>query len=459
MDRACIAVADGSRAPAARRDDPHGHAEKIARIVAQLHAHRGERPLSLHKKAVSHQVPKPHDLRHRDTKIDVRELTEILMVDPRRRICVAESGVTFVDLVRETLPHGLIPNVFPQLATITVGGAVSGCSIEAMSFARGGFHDACLEYEVITATGDVLTCTRDNEHRLVFEMMHNSFGTLGILSKLVFELVPARPFVHLVHETYATAADYRTAIHRHAEARDVDFMDGIIHSPRCYVLSVGRFADAAPYTNRYDWMKIYYRSTRTRREDYLRTFDYLLRYDRGVTNVRPSSFAGRLLFGKLMTSTRWLRLADRFHRLLRSSKPTITLDVFVPFPKVPEFMDWYEREIGFFPLWAVPYRPATRYPWLADSFWNRNHDPLFLDLALYGMHQHGETNYHRLIEEKLLELGGMKTLISHNYYSRDEFWSIYNKRNYDAVKRVTDPDNQFRDLYEKTCRAAMGHPA
>ena len=37
-----------------------------------------------------------------------------------------------------------------------------------------------------------------------------------------------------------------------------------------------------------------------------------------------------------------------------------------------------------------------------------------------------------MIEEKLRELGGIKTLISHNYYSRDEFWSIWNKRNYDA---------------------------
>lgn len=131
---------------------------------------------------------------------------------------MAESGVTFVALVRETLKHGLIPNGFPQLATITVGGAVSGCSIEAMSFARGGFHASCLEYEVITATGDVLTCTRDNEHRLIFEMMHNSFGTLGTLSKLVFELVPAKQLVHLVHEHHATAADYRAAIRRHPEA-------------------------------------------------------------------------------------------------------------------------------------------------------------------------------------------------------------------------------------------------
>src|SRR5882672_7145356 len=187
------------------------HGAKVARIVAQLRAHPGDRPVSLRKKAVSHQVPKAGDLRHRDPKIDISDLTEILEIDPVRRICVAESGVTFVDLVAATLAHGLVPIVVPELKTITIGGAVAGCSIESMSFAYGGFHDTCLEYEVITATGEVIACRRGE---LVFEMMHGSFGTLGILSKLVFELVPAKPYVKLEYETHTTLADYQAAIAR-----------------------------------------------------------------------------------------------------------------------------------------------------------------------------------------------------------------------------------------------------
>ena len=123
-----------------------------------------------------------------------------------------------------------------------------------------------------------------------------------------------------------------------------------------------------------------------------------------------------------------------------------------------EFLTWYEREFGFFPLWCVPYRRVHDYEWLADDYWSALKDDMFLDLAIYGMKQKGDKNYHRMMEEKLRELGGMKTLISHNYYSKDEFWSIWNKRNYDAVKAVTDPRNVFRDLYSKTCRAAMGLP-
>jgi hypothetical protein len=98
------------------------------------------------------------------------------------------------------------------------------------------------------------------------------------------------------------------------------------------------------------------------------------------------------------------------------------------------------------------------YEWLAESFYAKNTDSLFLDLAIYGMRQRGPHNHHRMMEHKLRELGGIKTLIAHNYYAEDEFWSIWNKRNFDAVKAITDPDNRFRDLYTKTCRAAMGKP-
>ena len=60
------------------------------------------------------------------------------------------------------------------------------------------------------------------------------------------------------------------------------------------------------------------------------------------------------------------------------------------------------------------------------------------------------------MEDKLLELGGVKTLISHNYYSEEDFWKTWNRDNYEAVKALTDPGNVFRHLYAKTCKAAMG---
>jgi FAD/FMN-containing dehydrogenase len=445
----------------ARQDSPVAaqlgrHDAVVGRIARQLRERTSTAPLSLRKRATSHQVPKPGDRRYSDEKIDVSDLDRIIEIDPVARTCVAEPGVTFVDLVAATLPHGLVPFVVPELKTITIGGAVSGCSLESMSFRYGGFHDSCLEYEVITSDGEVLRCTPENEHKLVFHMLHGAFGTLGILSKLKFKLIPAKPYVKVSYERYETAAEYQAAIDARTQDPGVDFVDGIIHSPTCYALSVGRFVDQAPYTSRYMWMKAYHETTAERTEDYFTTPDYFFRYDRGVTNVRPKSKIGRFFFGRFIHSTEVLQIGNKIAWALPKENPTVTVDVFLPFSRFQEFMEWYWREFGPFPLWCVPYRPAQRYDWLSDGWYSGLKDGMLLDLAVYGFKQRDGRNYYRMLEEKLKELNGVKTLISFNYYSEQEFWEVFHKENHFAVKQRTDPRNLFRDLYTKTCRASRG---
>jgi FAD/FMN-containing dehydrogenase len=449
------AVPDTPQGPHAQhaRD---AHRAKVERVARQLRQHPGGQPLSLRKRGVSHRVPKRDDAIHTDEKIDISDLDQILEIDVAARTCTAEPGVTFRDLVQATLAHGLVPTVVPELSTITPGGAVAGCSVESMSFRHGGFHDSCLEYEVITAAGEVLVCRPDNPHRQVFELIHGSFGTLGILSRLRFRLVPARPFVHVTYEHHRSLARYQEAIWRHYVAGDADFMDGILHSPTHQVLSLGRFVDRAPYTNRYDRVKVYHQSTAERREDYLTTPQYLFRYDRGVTRVHPRSFIGRLLFGWMLDSSTLLWLAEKLHRFLPARRPNVVVDLFIPFSRLEEYLAWHQRELGFFPLWCVPYRLARRYEWIAPGYLDGVSDELFIDLAIYGMPQPPGQNVYRMLEEELCRVRGIKTLISYNYYDPDTFWSIWNRQSYQQVKRLVDPRNLFRDLYDKTCLAARG---
>jgi hypothetical protein len=78
-------------------------------------------------------------------------------------------------------------------------------------------------------------------------------------------------------------------------------------------------------------------------------------------------------------------------------------------------------------------------------------DELFIDFAIYGFEQKRKGfNFYKALEEKVHELRGMKTLITHNFYEEDLFWKVYNKNLYDKVKERTDPKNLFRNLYEKT---------
>jgi FAD/FMN-containing dehydrogenase len=59
----------------------------------------------------------------------------------------------------------------------------------------------------------------------------------------------------------------------------------------------------------------------------------------------------------------------------------------------------------------------------------------------------GETN--RLIEEKVSELDGHKSLYSDAYYSLDEFNELYGGETYNTVKKAYDPDSRLLDLYAK----------
>src|SRR5438876_1197063 len=118
------------------------HDEKVRAIAARVCELVGKNePVHIDKGGVHHVVPLPGDPRFASRPIDVSSLREILSIDVTNRLCTAEPGVTFAEVTRATLAHGLIPMVVPELEGITLGGAVAGCSVESMSFRWGGFHD------------------------------------------------------------------------------------------------------------------------------------------------------------------------------------------------------------------------------------------------------------------------------------------------------------------------------
>ncbi|MBI3071432.1 MAG: FAD-binding oxidoreductase [Deltaproteobacteria bacterium] len=435
------------------------HDERVQAIAADVRARTARREtVSLSKAAVSHFVPNPHDPRHSAPKVSIRDLNSILAIDPAARTCVAEPGVTFVDLVRETLKHGLVPMLVPELKTITIGGAVSGCSVESLSYRHGGFHDSALEYEVVTGTGDIVICSQTHDGEL-FHMMHSSYGTLGILTKLTFKLIPAKPFVRMDYVTFERFEDFRDALLARCADPKTEFVDGIIHSKTKHVLCLGSFVDTAPHTSDYTFLKIFYKSTATRTEDFLTTPDYFFRYDtechwlsRRLPLPGMETKFMRFLFGKLLLgSTNVLNWARRLRALLKFQKhPDVVIDLFIPSNRWDAFNTWYARDVNFYPLWIVPYRCPAPYPWLDDRYVAETNDLLYIDCAIYGLaNNRPDLNYYKVFEEKVFEWRGMKALIAKNFYDEATFWKIYNRPRYSALKARIDPHGVFKGLYEK----------
>ena len=62
----------------------------------------------------------------------------------------------------------------------------------------------------------------------------------------------------------------------------------------------------------------------------------------------------------------------------------------------------------------------------------------------------GATN--RLIERRVQECGGQKSLYSDAYYSREEFAARYGGEAYARLKAVYDPHSRLLHLYDKAVR-------
>ncbi len=415
-------------------------------------------PVRLKKGGVHHLVPLPWDTRFLGRSVDVSALTNVLEIDTRARLCTAEPGATFGEVVRATLEHGLVPAVVPELEGITVGGAVAGFSLESTSFRQGGFHDSCVEYELLTGDGELLTCSRTREPQL-FEMVHGSFGTLGILTRLVFELVPAAPFVSVEYQRFHSVELFESALRdacRLDAAGRPDFVDAILHGPDALVLCLGRFTERAAETSSYGTTGIYYRSTLDRPRDTLTTREYCFRYDRDCHWLTESMRSlqrpmVRRLFGRwLLGSTNLIAWSKRLSPLWGfKRRPNVVVDLLLPARRFQDFMRWYQDTVSHYPVWVVPYRVPAPYPWISDAHWARMADELFIDCAIYGKkNSEPGVDYSKLIEAKVFELGGLKTLISRNHYTRERFWEIYDRPRYEAAKRRLDPHHVFGDVYD-----------
>jgi FAD/FMN-containing dehydrogenase len=123
----------------------------------------------------------------------------------------------------------------------------------------------------------------------------------------------------------------------------------------------------------------------------------------------------------------------------------------IPLKHCPDFLDFYFSTIKFTPIWVCPVRPFdtnTKFP-----LYPMNQETLYVNFGFWNVIKNRKKtepgHYNRLIEKKVNELGGMKSLYSDVYYSPEQFWDIYNKDEYFNLKKRYDPHGSFKDLYAK----------
>ncbi|UAK40711.1 FAD-binding oxidoreductase [Gordonia bronchialis] len=412
--------------------------------------------------------------------LDVSGLDRVISVDPDARTADVAGMCTYENLVAATLPYGLAPTVVPQLKTITLGGAVTGLGIESTSFRNGLPHEAVREIDILTGSGEIITATPEGEHSDLFFGFPNSYGTLGYSVRLKIELEQVPPYVELRHIRFRSLAELQSTMEaivtdRSFDGQPVDYLDGVVFSADESYLTLGRQTAETGPTSDYTGMDIYYRSIQHKETDRLTIGDYLWRWDTdwfwcsrafGAQNPRirrfwPKRYLRSSFYWKLIALDQRYDIGDRLNA--RKGEPPgerVVQDIEVPIENTTAYLEWFLQNIPIEPIWLCPLRlrdpalpgadPARPWPLYPLEPHRTYVNVGFWSAVPVTPGDPGHTN--KMIEAKVAELDGHKSLYSESFYSPEDFDELYGGEHYRLLKKRYDPRGRLLDLYAKAVK-------
>jgi FAD/FMN-containing dehydrogenase len=420
-------------------------------------------PIRIKKKTSSNLFRYQARQNQNNNFVSLQNFNHILYLDEANQTLEVEGLTTYEQIVDYSLQYGYLPLVAPELKHITIGGATVGIGIESTCFKYGFVHDGLIEADIFLPDGKVITVSADNEYADLFKALPNSYGSLGYILRAKIKLHPAKPFVKLSHTRYHSADNYLTAMQLAAKKSDVDFVEGLFYSKEEFYLTLGKMVDSAPELDDI-YKNIYYKMTQNKAEMYLKTKDYIFRYDPDwFWNIPETGFYAlfRKLAPKSLRSSGFYnryvktkaKLMNRFGIKPKHNEEQLIQDWEVPYEHAKELVDFALNNVDLNgrPWVALPIKPLsspTSYPLIANK--------LYFNLGCYCYTKKPQANeeyyYTKIMDKKCFELGGLKMLYSSTFLSKEEFDQAYNGKEYESVKLKYDPKGFAASLFEKAVR-------
>ncbi|XP_040381363.1 cytokinin dehydrogenase 10-like [Oryza brachyantha] len=130
----------------------------------------------------------------------------------RRRVAVSADGTyadvggeqLWIDVLHGALEHGLAPRVWTDYLRLTVGGTLSNAGIGGQAFRHGPQISNVHELDVVTGTGEMITCSREANRDLFFAVL-GGLGQFGVITRARIGLEPAPKRVKWVRLAYSDA--------------------------------------------------------------------------------------------------------------------------------------------------------------------------------------------------------------------------------------------------------------
>ncbi len=156
-------------------------------------------------------------LRAENIILDLSRMDRILSWDGETGIIDVEPGVTLRRLWRFVLGDGWWPPVVTGTMETSVGGCL-GMNVHGKNnWARGTFGEHCLEFDLMTADGELRTVSRNDDPE-TFNAVIGSFGLLGVITRARLQMKKITS--GLVEAKAVSAGNLETLLRLTDEAKD-----------------------------------------------------------------------------------------------------------------------------------------------------------------------------------------------------------------------------------------------
>ncbi|KAG8079042.1 hypothetical protein GUJ93_ZPchr0007g5995 [Zizania palustris] len=150
------------------------------------------------------------------------------------------GGELWIDVLHETLKHGLAPRSWTDYLHLTVGGTLSNAGVSGQAFQHGPQINNVNQLEIVTGRGDVVTCSPLENSDLFYASL-GGLGQFGIITRARIALEPAPKMVRWIRVLYsdfeAFTEDQEMLI---TAEKTFDYIEGFVIINRTGVLNTWR---------------------------------------------------------------------------------------------------------------------------------------------------------------------------------------------------------------------------
>ncbi|MFL6194336.1 MAG: FAD-binding protein [Thermoanaerobaculia bacterium] len=138
--------------------------------------------------------------------LDTSVMNTIHEIDEAAETATVACGVVWRDLVTATLEKGLIPRVLTNNLGVQISGTLSMAGLGVASYRYGAQADNAVELQVVTGTGEIVTCSRE-QNRDLFDVVRCGLGQFGVITRAKIRLRKSKAVVRkyfLLYDDLAT---------------------------------------------------------------------------------------------------------------------------------------------------------------------------------------------------------------------------------------------------------------